>query len=1089
MPNRKPFAKPVELSTARLSTAGSFDPGERRSSKERCPRPIIFCVLGLCAALSRPALGQVASSTTLVGTVTDSSGAVVPGANVAAVQDATKVAYKGKTGSTGSYTLPYVAVGTYTITVEAANFGKAVHSNVLVEVNQTVRADFTLQVGTVANQVTVSSAPPPIATDDAALSTTVSTVAISSLPVVGHDTLKLSLMTAGVTLSGDVTVGDPPGESFAGPGTRGEQNDVTMDGVTIMNTLHRTTDFRLSPDAVQEVSVQTGTYSAQYGSYLGVHINVISKTGGNELHGVLRESLENDDLNAHGRFDKPGSPKNPLRQNQFGGEVDGPVVVPKLYNGKNKTFFMFDYQGRRQFSQTTGLYTVMTAPERAGDFSALLKAAKPVTLSDPVNPSCIIANIIQPGCIDPHSLQVLKFMAPPPNLPGLTNNLSLATSNGDNWNQYVTRVDESLGDHARFYFRYGYQKANAYTGAVFVPDTNYVPSTQNNFVAGYTQVFTANLVNEFQAGRNQYAENSANGYFVNPSLASQLSVLTIPGYANPAGNPGDPSVTISNYTGTGSAARNSLQTDQVWTAADTLSWNHGAHNVIAGADISRVYSTRFAANNPRGSFTFNGSMTGDAAADFMRGLIVSDTTPTVQLGSSGLQWRYDFFVVDKWNATRNLTLNIGLRYELPTVPVSPTGIANALSADGTTLVPTGTVPNYKFTLPNHDQWAPRFGFAYRLGTRWVVRGGFGIYYSPDTNNSITILSLNPPFGSNFTYNTSRSNPVITFSDPNPVAALGTASPTPDILTIGPYYPSGTMNQWSFDVERSLWADAGLDVQYQGNHTYHLDTSWQENAPLPGPGPIQSRRPNQHFGNIRDIDNQEYSNYDGMNVVFTQRMHWGVMTQLNYTWSHSLDQGLYSTGGGQIVNPYDWKADYGNSSADIRHRFVGNFVWQMPFFRGHSHPLLRAVAGGWSLSGILSIQTGIPVNVTISQDQANTGQTSQRPNRIGPIDASSCGSVIVACVNSSAFAMPALYTYGNSAMNPFYGPGLVNLDSALAKAFPIRERLNFQFRLDAYNTFNHVNWGSPNGVWGSPSFGNITTAGPMRTFEVTCRLAF
>jgi hypothetical protein len=1049
----------------------------------------VLCLLGLSVALSRTAPAQVASSTTLVGTITDSSGALVPSANVAAEQDATKVVYKGVTNRTGNYTLPYVAVGSYTITVEAAGFAKAVHTNVLVENNQTVRTDFELAVGAVANEVTVTTASPAIATDDAALSQTTLTQAISSLPISGHDTLKLALTSAGVTQSGDVTVGDPPGESFAGPGTRGVQNDVTLDGVTIMNTLHATTDFRLSPDAVQEVSVQTGTFSAQYGNYLGVHINAVAKTGGNDLHGVLRESLENDVLNAHGRFDQPGTPKNPLRQNQFGAEVDGPVYLPKLYNGrKRKTFFMFDYQGRRQYSKSTGIYTVMTASERQGDFSALLTAAKPVKLSDPVNPGCIVNNVIQPQCIDPNSKEYLNFMAPVPNLPGLTNNLSTATSNGDNWNQYMTRVDETLSDSARVYFRYANQHASAFTGNVFFPDSNYTPSIQDNFVFGYTQVFTPNLVNQFQVGRNEYAENSANGYFVNPSLDSQLSVLTIPGYANPPGNPGDPQVTISNYTSLGSSARNSLQTDEVWTATDSLSWTHGAHNVIAGADISRVYTTRFAANNPRGLFTFNGSMTGDAAADFMRGLLVSDTTPTVQLGSSGLQWRNDFFVLDKWNATRNLSLNIGLRYELPTVPVSPTGIANALNGAGTALVPATTTPNYEFTLPNHNQWAPRFGFAYRIGTKWVARGGFGVYYSPETTNAITILSLNPPFGTNYTYNTSRANPVMTFSNPNPVAVLGTASATPSILTVDPYFPSSMMNQWSFDVERSLWRDAGLDVQYQGNHSYHLDANWQKNTPLPGPGPIQARRPNQYFGTIRDITNQAYSNYEGMNVVLIQRLHRGIMMQMNYTWSHSLDQGGYAFGGGQIVNPYDWRADYGNSAADIRHRFVWNYLWEMPFLQGTRNGFLRTAIAGWSLSGIVTIQTGIPVNVTISQDQANTGQSAQRPNHVGPIH-STCGQVLINCINSDAFAMPAQYTYGNAAPNIFYGPGLVNFDTALGKSFRFRERADLQVRFDAFNTFNHVNWNNPNGTFGSPLFGDITSAGPMRVFEITGRLAF
>ncbi len=1048
---------------------------------------LIFCVAGRCMILIRPMWGQVASSTTLVGSVTDASGAVVPGANVIAVQDATKVAFKGVTSGTGDYVLPYVAVGTYTITVQANGFQKLVHTNVLVEVNHTVRTDFVLQMGAVTSEVTVSSAPPAIATDDASLVQTLSTKTIASLPVVGDDALKLALTTAGVQQSGDVTVGDPPGESFAGPGVRGEQQDISLDGVTLMNSIHVTVDFPPSPDALQEFSVQTGTYSAQYGGHLGVHVNAISKAGGNDFHGVITEANQNGFLAAHGRFDQPGTAKNPLNQNQFGGEIGGPVIVPKLYNGRNRTFFMFDYQGRRQIAKTAGIYTVMTGPERSGDFRALLSAPKPVKLSDPVNPACIVGNVIQPQCINPHSLELLNFMPPTPNLGGVTQNLNYSTSSADPWDQYIGRLDETINDNTRLYFRYAYMKADPYIGAVFFPDSSYTPSRQANFVLGYTQVITPNLVNQFLIGRNQVSIRSANGYYGNPSLQSQLSVLTIPGYTNPPGNPGDPSVTISNYTGTGSAARNSSQTDEYWSGNDTLSWNHGSHNVIAGLDIARVYTTRYAQNSPRGSFTLNGTMTGDAAADFMRGLIISDTTPVPQPQSSGLQWQDDFFVLDKWNAMRKLSLNIGLRYELPTVPTSPSGIANVLNAAGTALIPNPPAP-YKFTLPNHAEFAPRIGAVYRLTPEWAVRMGGGIYYSPDTLNPITILSLNPPFANNFTYNTSRANPVITFSNPNPASALGTNA-KPDIRTLDPHYPSAMMVQWSLDVERSLWPDAGIDIQYEGNHTSHLDTTLQLNAPFPGPGAIQARRPNQNFGNIQDIRNMENSNFNGMNIVFTQRMHRGLSTQLSYTWSHSLDMGIYSTGGGAIVNPYDPKSDYGNSNDDLRHRFVGNFVWEIPYLRNSSNMFLRTVLGGWSFSGIGTIQTGNPVNATISSDQANTGQLSQRPDQIGPIHSGSCGSVLVACVNSNAFALPAQYTYGDAARNPFYGPGTINLNSALAKTFNIYERLNFQFRADAYNTFNHVDWGPPNGVWTSPTFGNITTAGPMRILELQGRLSF
>ena len=633
-------------------------------------------------------------------------------------------------------------------------------------------------------------------------------------------------------------------------------------------------------------------------------------------------------------------------------------------------------------------------------------------------------------------------MAPPPNLPGAVENSQMPTIDENNWNQFTTRIDHTFNVNARLYGRYGYQKAKASTGAVFVPDTSYTPSTQHNWVVGHTQVITNNLVNQFQVGRNTVSLNSANGYFLDDSLLPQLEKMPVlPGFENPPGNPGEPSISISGYSGIGSGARNSLQTDDVWSTTNSLNWTRGAHNVITGFEISRTYTTRFAANNPRGQITFNGSMTGDAAADFMRGIVLSDTTPTVQLGSSGLQWKHAYFVLDKWNATRNLSLNIGLRYELPMVGSSPSGVGNALNREGTALVPETQTPNAKFTLPDHKNFAPRFGFAYRLGSKWVVRGGAGIYYNPTTNNVYTILSLNPPYGSNFTYNASRANPVITLSDLTPLAALGTASPTPDILTIGPEFPTGTMNQWSLSVERTLWPSAVLDLQYLGSRSFHLDTSWQRNTPAPGPGPIQARRPNPLWGRIREISNNAVASYNGMNVILTQRMRKGLSLNLNYTWAHNLDMSDFSTGGGNITYPDDWWADYGNSSWDIRHRFAGSYTWQLPFFQEAStNAFLARVLGGWSIAGIVTMESGTPVNVTSGRDIANTGAASQRPDLVGRIDASRCGEILVACINADAFAMPAAFTYGNAGRNLFHGPESIIVDTSFAKNFTIAQYL-------------------------------------------------
>jgi Carboxypeptidase regulatory-like domain/TonB dependent receptor len=1041
-------------------------------------RLIFVSVFAVSAMLSnRPVFGQAASSTTLVGTVTDSSGGVLTGASIVAVHDATKVTFDVKTNRGGLYRIPFVPEGTYTIMAQSEGFETVVHSNVVVGVNQTVRNDFALKVGEFTTEVTVTGSARH--TDDASLSQMIPNATITELPVVGHDTLKMATTTAGVTLASETAVGDPPGEDFHGPGTRGVSNNVRLDGVTIMNTIHGKTNFKPSPDAIQELSVQVGTYSAEYGGYMGVHINAVSKAGGNTFHGVISEALRNDVFDARGYFEDRSAPKNPLRKNQFSAELDGPVV-------KNKIFFMTIYQGQRESVTDTNVATVMTEKMRQGDFSEILSR---VRLADPVDASCIVGNIIQPRCIHPASLALMNFMAPVPNLPGVTENSRRPTRNENNWDQFTARIDHTLNANARMYGRYGYQKATASTGAVYVPDTSYTPSTQDNFVAGHTQVFTSNLVNQFQVGRNKVALNSANGYYLDDSLLPLLDKMPhLPGFENPPGNPGEPSISISGYSGIGSGARNSLQTDEVWSTTNTLSWNHGAHNVVTGFDISRTFTTRFAANGPRGTISFNGTMTGDAAADFMRGLVLSTTTPTVQLESSGLQWKHAYFVADKWSATRNLSLNIGLRYELPMVGSSPSGIGNVLNREGTALVPATQTKNAKFTLPDHGNWAPRLGFAYRMGPNWVLRGGGGIYYNPTTNNVYTILSLNPPYGSNFSYNTSRANPVITLSDLKPLAALGTASPTPNILTIGPEFPTGTMNQWSLSLERSLWTNASVDVQYLGSRSYHLDTSWQRNTPAPGPGPIQARRPNQRFGTIREISNNAWGDYQGMNVIFTQRTHRGLGVTLNYTWSHNLDVSDFSTGGGNITYPDDWRADYGNSSWDIRHRFVGTYTWQMPFFRETKNALLAGILGGWSIGGIVNIASGTPVNVTSGRDVANTGAASQRPDLVGTVDASRCGEVLVACINAGAFAMPAPFTYGNAGRNLFHGPGSMNFDTSLAKNFRA-SRYTLQVRADVFNTFNRPNFGNPNGNFSSLAFGNITSAGPMRVVELGVRLKF
>jgi Carboxypeptidase regulatory-like domain len=1069
-------------------------------------------VLAMLGGLAVPAAGQLASSTNLTGRVTDSSGAVVPGASVKAVNKATQVAYTGTTGPSGTYKILYIPVGTYAITVSAKGFNTVEHSNIIVENNQTVRSDFVLQVGSVQTRVTVTGTPPPIATDNATISQTISASAIEKLPINGQDPIKLATLSSSVMLSGsDNPKGNPPGERFVGAGTRQIQNDVTLDGVTTMNALYMTTNFRPDPAAVQELNVVTGTYGAQYGNYLGVHINMVTKSGTNQLHGSASEYLGNTVLNAN-TFNFSAAPiaKNPYHFNQFNAEVGGPVIIPGVYNGKDKTFFMFDYQGLRFNETPTDTFTAMTPLMRNGDFTELS-----TPLTDIYNPSCVSGNIIAPSCISTVAQQFLKVI-PLPNVPSsstasgyaLTNNLVVPIGSISNFNQILTREDENLGSKARLYFRYGRQTGSPFSGAAFPNDATYAPNTQTNFVVDYTQILSPNVVNDVHFGRNLFDTVFASAYYENPSLRPLAQALdsAIGGggiFAYQPDNPGITAIGITGYTGAGNGGTNWFQGDTAWTTSDSLSIIHSKHTITLGVDLNRFTTTRRAVNSPQGSWSFTGAISSPgsaigAPADFMLGLPQVVNTPAPEVPASGQQWRDGFYFEDKWDTTPKLTLSIGLRYGLFTVPVSPTGYATVLNAAQTALVPgPGDIPDpyYPLTEPWHKGWAPRFGFAYRVTNAWVVRGGFGMFYNPNQTNSYTLLATNPPMSAAYTFNSSPSAQ-LSFANPSGGGSATThAANSVTAVTLNPYMPPATMEQWSFDVERSLWSGAGLDIQYMGNHTYHLDISYYPNTPMAGSTTpfVATDRPNQNFGVIRVLDDMAWSNYHALNLILTQRLHRGLIMNASYTWSKYLDIGVDSNDGGSPMDPYNWRLDYGNSSLSVRQRFVSSVVYELPFF-ANTTGLTRTLAGGWNAAGIFTAQGGLPFNVTVSGDPANTGRNgTERPQLIGTPD-NQCGTLLVACITNaaSAFANPALGTYGNMPRDMLFGPGLWDLDFSLDKSFRIGEHVNFELRGEAFNLLNHPSFGNPSATFGSSTFGNITSlagANPTRTLQVMGRLSF
>jgi hypothetical protein len=1043
-----------------------------------------------CFALCFAASAQVANNTSLVGTVTDESGTVVAGAKVRAINVGTGATYPTTTNAEGYYSIDFILAGTYDITADQQGFAKIVKKGIVVESNQAVRSDMVLKVGTANEIVTVEASTPPLSTDDATLVETLNTRSITDLPLNGRDALRLAATTSNVIVGpkSDFT-GIPPGEDFIGAGTREITNSLTLDGITIMNNLITVTSVTPNLDAVQEVQVQNGNYTAQYGSYMGVHVNLTTKTGTNNLHGALYEFVRNDLFDAHPYFDTPGSPKQPLRINQFGLEVDGPVYIPRLYDGRNKTFFTASYEGLRQiksFTQTSGS---LSAAMRNGDFSSLLPDTQ---LMNPYSGLPFAGNIIPSQYMSSIAQSILQYMPLPQSGTTYTSN----SPSNITTNKTLERVDQSIGDKVRLFFRYDWENLTFFGGGDPNPfNQTSGPANNRNFAFGYTHVFTPNLVNDFRFGRNHLVTNALNYFSVN-GLTSAGTDLGIPGFTGDTtyGNPGVPDMNIDGYMTVGNAGSNWLQDDTTWHGYDQLSYTHGKHTVMAGVEFRKLITGRAAANSPRGVFNFTGELTGNAAADFIVGTPASDQTPLQEIKGVVAEWRDGFFVLDNWQATRKLTLNVGLRYELPTVPYSVNGFARILNADDTALIPdTLPSPGFQFIRPNHDNWAPRVGFAYRVTEKTVVRGGGGFYYNPNQTNSFTLSTTNPPFGLSSTYSSlapyNTSGCLLAFDNPTPTSCLNGAAPVVNVFTENPYLPTPRMYQWNLGAERELWRNAGFEVQYLGSHSLHLDRSYYNNQPPPGPGSIQSRRPNQLWGQIRTIQNDEIANYEGLTAIFRQRMTRGLQVLASYTWSHTLDVSSDSNDGGYPVNAYDWHGDYGNSNWDIRHRFVASVVYDLPKL-ADSNWLVRGVFGNWQVNDITTLQSGKPFNVVMAADVASISRGgNQRPNLVGKPSTNCSTSHLTDCIDPSAFAIPDPFTFGNAGRNILTGPNFLNTDFSLFKVFPIHEQTKVEFRAEFFNAFNRPQLANPNATIGD-AFGQVqSTIADNREIQFGLKFVF
>ncbi len=1042
----------------------------------------VLLVLMLCVACPTGALAQLASQTGLVGTVRDSGGAVIPGATVTAVNVGTRDTYEVTTNGEGLYTIPNVALGRYEISVALQGFKTYQATGVEVAGNQVVRRDAVLEVGALTETVVVEGASTTLATDRAALSQTIDSRAVTELPTADRNVWALASTTPGV-LSGNSS---DIGYSFRGAGQRNIQNNMTLDGISSSSNLLAMTSMRPIQAAVEEVQVQTGSTSAEYGSFLGVNVNVVTKSGTNTFHGTGYEYYRSEALNARGYFDNRAVAKNPQSSDQFGVQFDGPVVLP-FYDGRNRTFFMAAVEGVRQKGQTSPIISVPTDRMRRGDFSEI---ATPIR--NPFTRQPFPGNVIPSSMLSPIALELMDFY-PRANLPGTAANYQGPALDNDSHNQVITRVDQNLGNRIRLSFRYNWMESDeVLTPSPIASVAVFQPRVNKNWLASYTHTLSTNLHNDFRIGYHDLDFSTVNADYVN-GVTGSGAALGIPGFDADVvyGNSGIPSFSPTAFSGLGAGGTNWFQFDKTFQVANVLSYTRGTHNIRAGFDLRRLETGRRAANTPRGSFTFNGDMTGYSMADFMLGLPRTVVTSSDQIPGHVGGWRNGLFVNDVWQIGPKVTLSLGLRYELNTPVQTYSGYATELDDTRTQIIPaTLPSPGFEFHEPNKTDIAPRIGATYRLSDKTVLRAGWGIYYNPNQMNSFTFLTNNPPLAARTTYTNDPANPTMSLSQPTGV--VGPAGP-PNMVTPNRDLPNARKNQWSVDVQHELFKATVVELQYLASRTTHLDRSYYANTPLPGPGAIDPRRPNQLFREIRVIENDLVSDYDAVTAVVRRRMTAGLALNAHYTWSRTRDMADHSNAGGRIVNNYDIWSDYGPASWDVPHRLVISGIYELPFFRDSDSAWVRTLAGGWQVSGVATFQSGTPLNVVIQGDRANVGSPNQRPDVLRDVSLNCrpnpSGLGLVDCIDPAAFAMPAQYTFGNAPRNMLRGPGYSRTDLSIMKTFAFAGRYRLTAQAQILNVFNEVNWGAPNTTLGAANFGRITSALDMRTAELGIRFNF
>ncbi|MGH9834540.1 MAG: carboxypeptidase regulatory-like domain-containing protein [Blastocatellia bacterium] len=1081
--------------------------------------------------------------------VKDANGAAVAKAKVNVNSASTGLTRETTTNDEGVYVFPLLPVGVYAVTVEQQGFRASKKSNISINVDQIVRADFDLTVGEVSAIVEVESGAVALDTETSSVGQLVSQRQVTQLPLNGRNFLSLLFLNGGTVETNGEQGGmrQGAGNAISINGARPTSNNYMLDGTSNTDTALGTPAAILSIDAIQEFKEQTATYSAEYG-FSANQVNIVSKTGTNDLHGAVFWFGRNDAFDANNYFNNArGIEKTKLRQNQYGFVAGGPVWIPKLYNGRNKSFWLANFEGYKRTVGVADLLTIPTPDQLAGRFTS--------TIIDPVTGTPFANNTIPANRFSRVArLAVAKFF-PAPNFTGTGGNYIRSRNLPLDQKQYTLRGDQQLGRWGTIFGRY---TNSDYTNTAIgntteLGDVFFVQKTKN-WQVSHTIPLGSNLVNQFRFG---YVEASAVQHSAT-APQSDIDALQLTGVFT--GLPDDqrsyPAVGFggagAGLSGGGSAVNDYQASNQpMWDISNTTTWIRGRHTLNFGANFRKWSLQRDLANDFLGQFTYSGFFTGNqtrdhAVADFLLGYFsgasVFQPAGFSVEGKTGNPREFNFlyfapYFQDDWKVNSRLTLNLGLRWDFRTIPnetndrmgwrdlSNPRG--GLLVADKT-LVDKGIVGDqsyYKYAGRRNPYdaskkvFAPRLGFAFRpfSDDKTVVRGGYGIFFDSAEGREIDGAADIFPYVSRGNYTQSLGQTNLLTTDrlfPN-FANIGVATPAANTflaVSMSPEPRNPYVQQWSLGVQRSLTSNTTLELNYIGSKGTHLLMRRQIGQsrkpsnpavcaanPTVGDCPVLARRPFANFATYIDSDWSGNSSYNAFNAKIEHRSNAMLFTTV-YTWAKSIDSKSAAAGIGNDVAGWqgfldnsDIRRDRGRSEFDVDHRLVSSLVYELPVgrgkrFGGNMPKAVDVVIGGWQVNAIATFQKGFPM--TISAADVGGLNDTFGTNRADLVGTPKLIKSIDQWFDTSAFKQPAAGFLGTSGRGILRLPGTNNWDTGLFKNFTITEKVSFQFRFESFNAWNHTQWGNPErNVANTANFGRILSARAARINQLGAKIVF